>query len=128
MTTFTDTTYTIGELAREFGITNRSIRHYEDKGLLHPARRGQQRIYSPADRVALKLVLRGKRLGFSLDESAQLIQLYQPENNRGQLEALLQKIAQRRQMLQQQLDDIHQIQQELDKAEANCLAALEKKD
>ena len=117
-------TYSIGELAREFCITPRSIRHYEDQGLLKPKRAGQQRIYSPADRVALKLILRGKRLGFSLAESAELINMYKPGNNRSQLDALLGKIAERRQKLQQQLADIQQLQQELDQAEANCLAAF----
>lgn len=120
-----NTTYTIGELAREFGITTRTVRHYEEKGLLNPRRDGQQRIYSAADRVALKLILRGKRLGFSLDESAELIHMYQPDNNRAQLQALLQQIAQRRQKLQQQLNDIQQLQHELDVAESRCLAALE---
>ncbi len=59
----TQKTYSIGELAREFQITTRTIRFYEDQGLLHPQRRGQTRIYLPSDRVALKLILRGKRLG-----------------------------------------------------------------
>ena len=118
------TTYSIGELAREFSITTRSIRHYEDQGLLKPARQGQQRIYSAADRVALMLILRGKRLGFSLAESAGLIRMYQPGNNRDQLNALLAKIAERRAWLKQQLADIKQLQQELDQAEANCLSHL----
>lgn len=118
------TTYSIGELAREFAITTRSIRHYEDQGLLKPARQGQQRIYSAADRVALMLILRGKRLGFSLAESAGLIRMYQPGNNRDQLNALLAKIAERRAWLNQQLADIKQLQQELNQAEANCLTAL----
>ena len=117
-------TYSIGELAREFGITPRSIRHYEDQGLLKPKRAGQQRIYSPSDRVTLKLILRGKRLGFSLAESAELIGMYNPGNNRGQLEALLGKISARRAQLLQQLTDIQQLQQELDQAETNCLTAL----
>lgn len=119
-----NTIYTIGELAAEFDITTRTIRHYEEKGLLKPKREGQQRIYSPADRVALKLILRGKRLGFSLDESAELIRMYQPGNKRAQLEALLEQIELRRKKLNQQLNDIKQLQQELDNAEQHCRAAL----
>lgn len=119
-------TYTIGELAREFAITPRSIRHYEDQGLLSPVRQGQQRIYSAADRVALKLVLRGKRLGFSLADSAGLIRMYQPANRKPQLEALLARIAAKRAQLEQQLADIRQLQQELDDAETRCRDALQK--
>ncbi len=68
-------TYSIGELAREFDVTTRTIRFYEDQNLVNPARRGQTRVYSPADRVTLKLILRGKRLGFSLAGSRELIQM-----------------------------------------------------
>lgn len=121
-------TYSIGELAREFAITTRSIRHYEEQGLLSPRRNGQQRIYSPADRVTLKLILRGKRLGFTLRESAELIGMYQPGNNRAQLKALLARIEDRRERLKQQLADIKQLQQELDQAESRCLTALDNGD
>ena len=124
--------YGIGELAREFDVTTRTIRFYEDQGLLTPRRRGQTRIYSPADRVALKLILRGKRLGFSLAESRELIQMYQPSgDNRNQLLALQDKIQQRREQLNQQLRDIQALQQELDDADQRCedaLTALEKPD
>ncbi len=61
-------TYGIRDLAREFGVTTRTIRFYEYKGLLAPVRQGQRRIYAPRDRVRLKLIMRGKRLGFSLEE------------------------------------------------------------
>lgn len=118
-------TYSIGELAREFGITTRTIRFYEDQGLLSPGRRGQTRIYSPADRVTLMLVLRGKRLGFSLAESRQLIEMYQPEGNQKQLQALLDKIQQRREQLQRQLEDIATMQRELDEAESRCNNAMQ---
>src|SRR5690554_7011730 len=74
------TSWGIGELAREFDVTTRTIRFYEDEGLLQPRRRGQTRIYSSADRTTLKLILRGKRLGFSLAESRQLIQMYNPRS------------------------------------------------
>ncbi|MBQ25484.1 MerR family DNA-binding transcriptional regulator [Alcanivorax sp.] len=125
-------TYSIGELAREFDVTTRTIRFYEDQNLVNPARRGQTRVYSPADRVTLKLILRGKRLGFSLAESRELIQMYQPSgDNRNQLLALQDKIQQRREQLNQQLRDIQALQQELDDADQRCedaLTALEKPD
>ena len=71
-----DKTYGIAELAGEFGVTTRTVRFYEDKGLLSPARDGQRRIYSPRDRVRLRLIMRGKRLGLSLEEIGELIDLY----------------------------------------------------
>ncbi|EKF73071.1 transcriptional regulator [Alcanivorax hongdengensis A-11-3] len=118
-------TYSIGELAREFDVTTRTIRFYEDQGLVSPARRGQTRVYSPADRVTLKLILRGKRLGFSLAESKELIGMYQPSgDNRHQLLALQRKIQQRREQLEQQRRDIHALQQELDDAEQRCVEAM----
>ncbi|ARB46014.1 MerR family transcriptional regulator [Alloalcanivorax xenomutans] len=121
----TQKTYSIGELAREFQITTRTIRFYEDQGLLHPQRRGQTRIYLPSDRVALKLILRGKRLGLSLAESRELIQLYIPAgDNRHQLQALLDKIAEKRAMLEQQLKDIQAMQQEMDEAEQRAREAM----
>lgn len=120
--------YSIGELARELDITTRTIRFYEDIGLLTPARRGQTRVYSPADRVRLKLILRGKRLGLSLAESRELIDLYNPgnNNNQTQLHALLEKIHEKRRLLEQQLLDIRVMQQELDEAEQRCLNAMHK--
>ena len=118
-------TYSISELASELGVTARAIRFYEEQGMLAPTRRGQERIYSPRDRVALKLILRGKRIGFSLAECKTLIELYDPRaGNRKQLQSLLEMIAERRQQLEQQLLDIQQIQQELDTAEQRCLNAL----
>ncbi len=121
-------TYSIGELARELDVTTRTIRFYEDMGLLTPRRRGQTRIYSPADRVRLKLILRGKRLGFSLAESRELIELYSPgsDNNRGQLQALMDKIHEKRAQLTQQLHDIEVMQLELDEAEQRCLDTLQR--
>ncbi|SDK53650.1 MerR family transcriptional regulator [Microbulbifer yueqingensis] len=117
--------YSISDLAREFGITTRAIRFYEDKGLLSPARRGQTRIYSPEDRVRLMLILRGKRLGFSLDESREIIDMYDPEHgNVEQLQRLLQHIEQKRAQLQQQLRDIQSLMGELDEAEARTRASL----
>ncbi|AQZ96275.1 MerR family DNA-binding transcriptional regulator [Halopseudomonas phragmitis] len=118
-------TYSISDLARELDITTRAIRFYEEQGMLSPERRGQERIYSPRDKVTLKLILRGKRIGFSLAECKELIELYDPSHgNRKQLETFLHKISQRRQQLAQQLLDIQQMQLELDTAEERCLAAL----
>ncbi len=118
--------YSISDLARELDITTRAIRFYEEQGMLTPERRGQERIYSPKDKVTLKLILRGKRIGFSLAECKELIELYDPESgNRKQLETFMHKIAERRAQLEQQLLDIQQMHLELDTAEERCLAALE---
>ena len=118
-------TYSISNLAREFDITTRTIRFYEEAGMLQPERQGQTRIYSDRDRVKLKLILRGKRLGFSLAESRELIEMYDPaSDNRHQLEALLGKIRERREALERQLLDIRAMQSELDEAESRCLSAL----
>lgn len=121
------TTFSISDLAKEFDITTRTIRFYESEGLILPARNGQTRIYTDADRVKLKLILRGKRLGFSLLESKDLINLYDPvSGNIRQLDTLLGKIAERRKLLAQQLTDIKMMQLELDDAEARCKEAMKK--
>lgn len=119
-------TYSISELASEFDITTRSIRFYEDQGLLCPARRGQTRIYSRQDRVRLKLILRGKRLGFSLAETRELFDLWDETllGSEKQLLLLLDKITDRKAALTQQLEDIALVQDELDNAEAKCKDAL----
>ncbi len=117
--------YSISELAKEFDITTRTIRFYEAEGMLSPDRQGQTRVYTDQDRVTLKLILRGKRLGFSLAESRELIAMYDPQtNNHKQLQALLNKIHERRRLLQQQLEDIKLMQHELDEAEQRCLDAM----
>lgn len=119
------TTYSISDLARELDVTPRTIRFYEEQGMLAPERRGQERIYQPKDLVTLKLILRGKRIGFSLAECKELIDLYDPSSgNHKQLNTFLTKIAERRLQLEQQLLDIQQMQLELDTAEERCLAAL----
>jgi DNA-binding transcriptional MerR regulator len=118
--------YAIGDLAREFGVTTRTIRFYEDQGLLSPARDGQNRIYRPRDRVRLKLILRGKRLGFSLKEINKLIALYDaPEGETGQLRSFIEKIRARRAELLTQKDDIEQVLEELDSLEQRCADLLE---
>ncbi len=118
-------TYSISDLARELDITPRAIRFYEEQGMLSPERRGLERIYSGRDKVTLKLILRGKRIGFSLAECKELIELYDPASgNRKQLETFVQKIAERRVQLEQQLLDIQQMQLELDTAEERCQIAM----
>ncbi|SEI51564.1 MerR family DNA-binding transcriptional regulator [Pseudomonas sp. NFR16] len=120
-------TYSISDLARELDITTRTIRFYEEQGMLSPERRGLERIYSARDKVTLKLILRGKRIGFSLAECRDLIGLYDPSGgNQKQLNTMLEKIVERRAQLDQQLLDIQQMQLELDTAEERCRAALEK--
>ncbi|CAJ1824033.1 hypothetical protein OPFLODJI_02264 [Aeromonas hydrophila] len=118
-------TYSISELAREFDVTTRSIRFYEDQGLLNPARQGQTRIYSRQDRVRLKLTLRGKRLGFSLADIRDLFDLYDADkSSRTQLQTMLGLVADKRETLQQQLEDIKMVLLELDGAEQRCQQAL----
>ncbi|WP_226665244.1 MerR family transcriptional regulator [Microbulbifer aggregans] len=125
MSTASADSYSISELAQEFGITTRTIRFYEDKGLLSPERRGQTRIYKPEDRVRLKLILRGKRLGFSLDESREIIDMYDPAHgNVDQLNRLLDRIDAKRQQLRQQQRDIEKMLAQLDDATARAQAAL----
>lgn len=120
-----DTTYSISELAREFGITTRAIRFYEEKGLVQPSRIGQRRIYTAADRVRIKLILRGKRIGMTLTESAEVIDLYDPANNNTQqLEALIQTVSERRERLEQQKRDIDDMLEGLNEVQALCKAAL----
>ena len=88
-----DRTWSISELSKEFDITPRTIRFYEDQGLLHPSRRGQTRIYDYGDRVRLKLVLRGKRLGFSLAETLRLFELYDTDKTSAtQLKSMLEMV------------------------------------
>ncbi len=107
--------FTISELAQEFDITTRSIRFYEEKGLITPQREGTKRLFSSADRVRLKLILRGKRLGMTLEESAKIINLYNPEDgNRRQRDQLIQQLQNRRQQLLAQREDIDLSLRELD--------------
>ncbi|MBC3953169.1 MerR family transcriptional regulator [Pseudomonas folii] len=123
----TSQTYSISDLARELDITTRAIRFYEEQGMLAPERRGLERIYSARDKVTLKLILRGKRIGFSLAECRELIELYDPVGgNHKQLETMLGKIGERRIQLEQQLLDIQHMQLELDTAEERCKLALSK--
>ncbi|MFM7784575.1 MAG: MerR family transcriptional regulator [Gammaproteobacteria bacterium] len=118
-------TFGIRELVREFGVTARSIRHYEEIGLLSPSRRGQTRVYSAADRTRLKLILRGKRLGLSLEESRAIIGMYDPATgSRAQLERLLGRLREQRASLLARRHELDAMLAELEEAESGCLAAL----
>ena len=120
-------TYGIAALAREFDVTTRAIRFYEDKGLLSPARNGQRRIYASRDRVRLRLIMRGKRLGFSLDEIRQMIDLYDIDPTEvTQLRHFLDKIRQRKATLVLQQADIVETLEEMHRIESQCSALLSK--
>jgi DNA-binding transcriptional MerR regulator len=117
--------YSIRDMASEFKVTTRTIRYYEEKGLLSPDREGAQRIYSPSDRTKLKLILRGKRLGLSLDESAEIVMMYgSPEKNRRQLERLIERIRVKRQELMRQKDDLESLLVDLKAVEKQSQVAL----
>ena len=117
--------FSISELAREFEVTTRAIRFYEDEKLLTPGRNGRQRVYSARDRVRLKLILRGKRLGFSLNEVREIIDMYDLDSGEaGQLRYFLEQINHRRKSLQQQRDDIDLTLKELDLIESQCQRRL----
>ena len=122
-------TWTITDLAEEFGVTLRTIRHYEDVGLLSPARRGMVRLFDARQRIRLQLVLRGKRLGFSLPEIATIVDMYDDQpGEAGQLHYLLDQIEVRRAELRQMRRDIDATMSELDRVAARChedLAALD---
>ena len=118
-------TFTIGELAKAFDVTPRSIRFYEEQGLISPQRNGQSRVYNVKDRVRLKLILRGKRLGFTLAETKTLFNLYDShQNSQAQLETMLEMTQSKRAMLNQQLEDIKMVMIELDDVEARCSEEL----
>lgn len=118
-------TYTISELAREFGVTTRTIRHYEEQGLLSPKRDGTSRIFSNRDRVRLKLALRGKRLGFSLNEIRELFELYDlARDEKKQLEQFLAKLERRRALLEQQREDIEVMLNEVNFFAGQCRRLL----
>ncbi|MBE3657850.1 MerR family transcriptional regulator [Vibrio navarrensis] len=117
-------TFKISDLAKEFEITTRSIRFYEDMGLIQPERRGTVRVYSRRDKIRLKLILRGKRLGFSLAEIRELFELYDAQQGETQLVKMLNIIDEKKALLQRQLDDIGVVMGELDAAKERCELAL----
>jgi DNA-binding transcriptional MerR regulator len=117
--------YSIAELAGEFDITPRAIRFYEDMGLLEPARAGRNRVYSQRDRTRLKLTLRGKRLGLSLQEIKQLVDMYEsPADNAAQLNAFMRLLQAHRRQLEQQKDDIEITLAEIAQHETRCRELL----
>jgi DNA-binding transcriptional MerR regulator len=118
-------TWSISELAREFALTTRAIRFYEDQGLLAPVRRGRARIYGDRERVRIKLILRGKRLGFALSEIAELLDLYEvARNEHAQLAKFVEMLGERRARLLQQKEDIDAVLAEIDGVERECRRRL----
>lgn len=121
-----EATFSITELSREFDVTPRTIRYYEDQGLLFPQRSGLQRVYAKRDRTRLKLALRGKRLGLSLAEIKSMIDMYDTaQDEEGQLVKFLAALAQRRAALEQQREDIEALLAEIVGFEQQCRELLE---
>ncbi len=117
--------YTISNLSQEFGVTTRTLRHYEDQGLVTPARDGINRIYTSRDRVRLKLALRGKRLGFSLNEIRELFELYDlASGERRKLEEFAIKLDRRRAQLVQQREDVEVMLDEISFFATQCQRLL----
>jgi len=115
------TTWTITQLAQEYGVTLRTLRHYEELGLLAPERRGTTRVYHQRDRIRVGLILRGKRLGFSLEEIRVIVNMYdEPPGERGQLEYLIEQCDVRRVQLEQQRRDIDDTIDELAAVRSRC--------
>lgn len=121
-----DRTWTIREIADEFGITTRTVRHYEEIGLLSPERVGTTRIFHRRERTRLSLIMRGRRLGFPLDEIATIVNLYDvPRGKRSQLEYVLGQIDERREDLEQRRRDIEDALTELSTFEQRCQDELD---
>ncbi|OPX55366.1 DNA-binding transcriptional regulator, MerR family [Oceanospirillum multiglobuliferum] len=122
----TKKSYSISELSKEFEVTTRTIRFYEQQGLINPTRNGQTRIYAEKDRVRLMLTLRGKRLGFSLAETKELFDLYDStlEGDEKQLKLMMGILEQRHAELEQQLQDIVRVKAELEAVKDRCQKAL----
>lgn len=118
-------TYSISELAGEFDITTRTIRFYEEKGYLSPTREGTRRIYSAPDRTSLRLILRGKRLGLTLDETADLIKMYgAPGGSRQQLEKFMVRLSEKRTELENKRRDLEVMLNDLKSVEERCQITL----
>lgn len=121
-------TWGIAELAAEFGVTTRTIRFYEDKRLIAPERRGQRRVYHLRDKVRLQLIMRGKRLGFSLDEIRAMIDLYDADPTEvSQLKLFRDKLRERKAQLAAQREDIDLVLAEVAEREAQCERLLGEK-
>lgn len=117
--------YSITEMTREFDISTRTLRFYEDEGLIHPERRGRTRLYRPADRHLIAQILRGRRIGFTIAEIREIIQVYnEPPGEAGQLKLLMKKVEEKRDGLRQKRKDIDETIVELDNIEESCLNRL----
>ncbi len=117
--------YSITELTREFGVSTRTLRFYEDEGLIHPVRRGRTRLFRPSDRHLLKQILRGKRLGFSISEIQEIIQMYKaPPGELGQINLMMKRVEEKRGELRQKRRDIEETLAELDQVEEGCIERL----
>ena len=120
-------TWSIAQVADEFGVTHRTVRHYEELGLISPERRGTTRVYHRRDRTRLALILRGKRLGFPLEEIRTIIDLYDvPRGRRSQLEYVLGQIDERRADLEQRRRDLDAALSELTEFERRCRSDLDR--
>jgi len=123
-------TFTIGELAREFDLTTRAIRFYEDMGLLEPTRQGaggRTRVYSPRDRTRLRLILRGKRLGLSLVEAKEIIDMYDsPRDTTVQLTKFLEVLGKHRQQMEERMEDLQATLDEVCAQEKEAKSLLRK--
>ncbi|MEE9396605.1 MAG: MerR family DNA-binding transcriptional regulator [Methylococcales bacterium] len=121
--------FTISELAEEFDITSRTLRFYEEQGILSPDRKGNRRLYSRQDHGRIKMTLRGKRLGFSLLEIKEIIEMYDSKTGQvGQLVLFLKRIREHVDMLEIQIEDIHLTLSELKRFEQHCEDLLDKKN
>jgi DNA-binding transcriptional MerR regulator len=117
--------YSITELTREFDISTRTLRFYEDEGLITPVRRGRTRLFRPSDRQLVRQILRGKRLGFSIAEIREIVQMYkEPPGEAGQLSLMIRRIEEKRENLRQKRRDLEETLTELDLAEDACLERL----
>ncbi|MBT1156097.1 MerR family DNA-binding transcriptional regulator [Aminobacter anthyllidis] len=117
--------YSITELTREFDISTRTLRFYEDEGLVQPVRRGRTRLFRPSDRQLIRQIMRGKRLGFSINEIREIIQMYrEPPGEVGQLKLMIKRIEEKREDLRQKRRDLEETLAELDQAEESCVERL----
>lgn len=117
--------YSITELTREFGVSTRTVRFYEDERLIQPIRRGRTRLFKPSDRRLLMLIMRGKRLGFSIAEIREIISMYkEPPGESGQLKLLMKRVVEKRDQLLQKRTDIDETIAELDQVEEQCLGRM----
>ncbi|RFC65115.1 MerR family DNA-binding transcriptional regulator [Fulvimarina endophytica] len=120
-----DEFFSISDLTREFDVTTRTIRFYEDEGLIHPVRRGRTRLFRQSDRQLLRNILRGKRLGFSIAEIREIVGMYKaPPGEVGQLQSILGKVRARKAELEQKQRDISDLLSDLKNAEETCEARL----